>query len=168
MFQRLISIICCLIALNAYSVISESDDSPYRTKPLSRVDLSNDTILRRILEEVADNIGCDDPSAIHTVDMSKYKDGTLIRICRLKEAVLDPRPSPFGYTVVNNSMFVFNLTFDHCFSLAASRDTIQVQIGIPDNISDMPDIKYYCLWDSIYAKYVPEVGWIWSDGRPDE
>lgn len=166
--RRTIKILVCLTALNNYPSSALSQNPQSDTQPISKLDLSNDSVMTRILEEVTNSAESHDKSSCYTVDISKFKDGLLLRICETGNAVFDPRATPVCYTYVKGRLIVFNLTFDYGFRLSSGKDTISIETALIDERPDLLDIRYYCILDGAYARYSPGTGWIWSDGKPDE
>lgn len=168
MLRRTIKILVCLTALNNYPSNAVSQNSQSGTQLISKLDLSNDSVMTHILEEVTKSAESHNKSSCHTVDISKFKDGLLLKISEIRNAVFDPRTTPVCYTYVKGRLIVFNLTFDYGFRLSSGKDTISIETALIDERTDILDIKYYCILDGVYARYSPGTGWIWSDGKPDE
>ena len=168
MLRRIIKIFVCFTALNNYPSIALSQNSQSGTQLISKLDLSNDSVMTNILEEVTKSAEFHNKSSCYTVDISKFKDGLLLRICETGNAVFDPRATPVCYTYVKDHLIVFNLTFDYSFRLSSGKDTIYVETAVIDERPDLLDIKYYCILDGEYARYSLGTGWIWSDGKQDE
>lgn len=168
MLRILFSFICCSAVLITHCVVTFGQNQSYDTQILSKIDLSNDSVMLRILEDVTFDPNVEIPSGCYTVDMNSYKDAIFVRICLIENAVFDPRSIPFGYTVLNDRMIVFNHTFDYQFKLSGKTDTVTVKTSILDRRSDIKDIKYYCILDGQYGSFSTEEGWKWSDGNPDE
>ena len=123
--------------------------------------------MTNILVEVTNCAEHHNKPSCYTVDISKLKNGLLIRICEIENAVFDPRTTPVCYTYVKDRLIVFNLTFDYGFSLSKDKETIYIETAVMDKRRDLLNVKYYCILDGAYARYSPETGWIWSDGKPD-
>ena len=168
MLRNLFSFICGSAVLITQCVVTFGQNHSCDTQILSKIDLSNDSVMLRILEDVTNDQNVELPSGCYTVDMNSYKDAIFVRICLIEDAVFDPRSIPFGYSVLNDRMIVFNHTFDYQFKLSGKTDTITVKTSILDKRSDIKYIKYYCMLDGQYGWFSIEDGWKWSDGKPDE
>lgn len=168
MRRILCNIICCSVVLMTQCVMTFGQNQSCDTQILSKIDLSNDSIMLRILEDVTFDPNVDIPLDCYTVDVNNYKGAIFVRICLIENSVFDPRSMPFGYTVLNDRLIVFNQTFDYRFKLSNKNDTIAVKTSIVDNRCDIKDVKYYCILDGSYGSFSADEGWKWSDGKPDE
>ena len=102
------------------------------------------------------------------VNMNNYKDGILLKINRFENPVFDPRLESAGFIEHNGQLIVFNLSLDYGFSFSNDRDFIEIETSVSDDSQDILDIRYYYVLENLFARFSPEAGWIWSDGKPDE
>lgn len=168
MLRILFNIICCSAVLITQCVVTFGQNQSCDTQILSKIDLSNDSVMLRILEDVTVDPNVDIPSGCYTVDINSYKGAILVRISHIENVVFDPRSMPFGYIELNDRLIVFNHTFDYRFKLSNKTDTMAVKTSIMDNRCDIKDVKYYCILDGSYGSFSADEGWKWSDGKPDE
>lgn len=136
---------------------------------LKKLDFSGDSIMPRILEDVTDNVKYGSHPAPCTVEMSKYDNGILICIYRSKSEYFDVG-FPLGYTIINNCLIVFRRpSYSDLYPFDFCKDSEKITINTTHpNFEQRTDKKYFYILGDLYARYSPEAGWIWSDGKPDE
>ena len=161
-------ILVVIQSLKTYSMTQSIEIARENRHTISRIDLSNDPTMMRIMEDVTDPVKYGSRPTYFSVNMTKYKDGLLLRISRFKNPVFDPRLEPFGFIECNGQLIVFNLALDYGFSFSNSRDSIEIETGISDYRQDILNTRYYYVLGNLFAHFSPEAGWIWSDGKPDE
>ena len=132
---------------------------------LKRIDLSNDTVLSNVLNDAINK----NSNAYYTVVMNRYKNGTLVRIIKSKGDMFDQRSNIVGYTLVNNRPVVFYRgVTNYAFNYSSDSIPLQFKLGTFDYTNDADEVMHYYILENIYARFSPEAGWIWSDGKPDE
>ncbi len=161
-----ILILICIQPLISHAY--EGNNETASTKIIRMIDISNDSILCRILEDATDPVRFGNQRAYYTLSMEKYKDGTMIRIERSNSDIFEAREFPFAYTMVNNQLVVFTHTGGYQIHDARPKETSTIKIARKDEPSDITDILFYFMLGEVYAKFSPEAGWLWSDGKPDE
>ena len=135
---------------------------------MRRIDISNDSILYRILEDATDKVRYGDAPAYYTISMEQYHDGLMVRIERSDSDVFEARNFPFAYTMVNDRLVVFDHIGNYKIKDASPKAPLTVKTARMENRSYITDILFYYILDDIYARFSREAGWIWSDGKPDE
>ncbi|MDE6632935.1 MAG: hypothetical protein K2K23_08045 [Muribaculaceae bacterium] len=135
---------------------------------MRRIDISNDTILCRILEDATDKVRYGERPAYYSISMGEYHDGIMIRIEISNSDVFEARNFPFAYTMINDRLIVFNHTGNYKIKDAWSKAPLTVKTARMDDQPYITDILFYYILDNAYAKFSREAGWIWSDGKPDE
>ena len=164
LINLLISFLTCFQTPSANDG-SKEDDS---TATLRRIDISNDSILCRILEDATDKVRYGDTPAYYTISMEQYHDGLMIRIERSDSDVFEARNYPFAYTMVNDRLVVFEHIGNYKIKYARPKASMTVKTARMEDRSDITDILFYYILDDAYARFSREAGWIWSDGKPDE
>ena len=156
-----------IMSLKTYSITQIPNIAREGTQSIIRLDLSNDSTMMRIMEDVTDPVKYGSHTIYYSVNMTKYKDGILLRINRFKNPVFDPRLEPVGFIECNGQLIVFNLSLDYDFSFSNDKDYIEINTGILNDRTDVLGNRYYYILGNIFARFSPETGWIWSDGKPD-
>lgn len=154
---------CCVSPINHGH---ESIEIKY--KELKRLDLSKDTIMGRILEEVTDKVRTGGRPKYYTVSIKGYQDGYLIKIQRSYQDIFESREHPFAYTEVNNSIVVFNNINEYQVVYSSIPQPVKIKTATLYERTDINATIYYYILGNIYARFSQEAGWIWSDGKPDE
>ena len=168
MIPVLINIILCLISGMSYVHFDSSTDNTEIDK-LRQVDVSCDSVLLAILEDATKNERYGNRPAGYSVCMNKYKSGTMVRVIRSEKIIFDRRQNILGYAVVNDSPVVFyGGVSDYRLSYTGAPHPVLLKLGKFDYNDDADDVTYYYILGDIYARFSPESGWIWSDGKPDE
>lgn len=153
--------------------MDSSNDSNYSNctslEQLQMIDVSKDSILSLILNDATDIIRYGDRPAYYSVCMNRYKKGTIIRIIRSKKDTFDNRPNILGYAFVNDRPIIFyEGVTNYKLRYSSTPNPFTFKLGKFDYLEDAEDVKYYYILDDVYARFSPEAGWIWSDGKPDE
>ncbi len=159
----LLSFMTCFVSPN-----NNHEYIEIKYKELKRLDLSKDSIMGSILEEVTDRVRNGGRSAYYTVSIKGYQDGYLIKFQRSNQDIFESREHPFAYTEVNNSILVFNNTNEYHVVYSSTDQPIKIKTATLDERTDIKATIFYYVLGNIYARFSPEVGWIWSDGKPDE
>ncbi len=87
---------------------------------------------------------------------------------RSEQDIFDIRAHPVGYTEVNDRLVIFVNTYDYQLHFTSIPQTVEIKTARLDERPDIKATMYYYIMYDIYAKFSPEAGWIWSDGKPDE
>ncbi len=132
------------------------------------MDISNDSTLCRVLENATDTVSFGKQRAYYTLSMHEYKDGMMIRIRRSNSDIFEAREYPFGYTMVNNQLIVIANSGGYAIKDYRPKETMTIKIARKEDQSDITHTLFYFILDNEYAKFSPEEGWVWSDGKPDE
>lgn len=136
---------------------------------LKFIDISSDSILSSILNDATDKIKYGSRPSYYSVCFNRYKRGTMIRIIRSRKDIFDKRSNILGYTMVNDSPIVFyEGVSKYKFKYISTPNQHPIKLGHFNYIEDAEEVKYYYILGNIFARFSPEVGWIWSDGKPDE
>lgn len=161
----IINLLITLMSLNHSNIdISTQGGSDIQTVRLNQIDISKDTMIIKILNdwELYRPIG--EGEASHSLIMSQYKNGRLIKIMTYKGTIADNDYNYNGYLDWKRNKILMSIIFpNYCgqpkpISIATEKK----------KASEIVDIHYYYIIDDIYAKYNQDQGWIWSDGKPDE
>ena len=170
--QQILATIICIVAYAiSASVAAQNPDTTRTTdiEQLKLIDISQDTILSAILNDATDKVRYGNRPAYYSVCMNRYKEGTLVRVIRSYKDTFDLRSNILGYAFANDHPIVFykgvtnypiKYTGDSCAKT--------FKLGKFNYNDDAEDVKYYYILGDIYARFSPEAGWIWSDGKPDE
>ena len=162
-------VIMVLFIIESITAQNRAPIGQYEIETLKLVDVSGDSILNVILNDATDNVKYGNRPAYYSVWMDRYKEGTIIRIIRSRKDMFDKRPNILGYTVVNNCPIVFYKgVTNYPVKYAVDHHPLHFKLGSFDYCDDSEDVKYYYILADIYARFSREVGWIWSDGKPDE
>lgn len=152
---------------SAYSARSDSDS--ISIKNLKQIDISGDTLLTSIFNDVSDKVKYGITPAFYTVIMNRYKQGTMFAILRSKKDVFSRLGVILGYTIVNDHPFViYSGVTDYHIPYVNEPEEKPFKLGYVDLIDDTDMVKYYYILGDVYARFSPEAGWIWSDSKPDE
>ena len=136
---------------------------------LNMIDVSCDSILSTILDSATDKSKNDERTFYYSVWMNRYKKGTMVRVIQSRSDVFDRRSNILGYTIVNDQFVVFyEGVTDYHLKCAHATNELPFKLGKFNYNEDTDDVKYYYILGDIYARFSPHVGWIWSDGKPDE
>lgn len=135
---------------------------------LKQIDFSKDSIMSKIMQDLTDKINSRKEKVYFSVTMGRYKKGNIVRFIESESDVYDSRLILEGYTVRNGTLFVFCSGFSNYKYIMDNQNQISIKTGEVDYAKDILDISYYYILDDIYARFDPESGWIWSDGKPDE
>ena len=147
----------------------KADSIGMRAEPLPRIDLSKDSLLDIIFQQVVSED--DRHSQLYDVRMNDYQDGTIVLISNRCKNAFDGSLYWNGYAVVNGMRFVIARIYsNYNLEYVSSGQTESFKFMSYDNAScNQPTSSWlYYILDDIYARYSPDEGWIWSDGKPDE
>ena len=139
-----------------------------KIKELKRLDFTNDSIMSKILDEVTDKVRNGDRCAYYSVSVNEYGDGYLMRIEKSYKDVFESRRYPFAYTEFNDRLIVFNNLGNYPGHYSSIPQKVKIKTARLDEQTEENTIIYYYILDDVYARFSPEAGWIWSDGKPDE
>ena len=136
---------------------------------LRYIELSSDSILSSILNDATDKVDYGSRPFFYSVCLNRYKKGTMIRIIRSRKDIFDKRSNILGYTIVNGSPIVFyEGVSKYKLKYSSAPNPYPIKLGYFDYIEDAEEVKYYYILGNVFARFSPEAGWIWSDGKPDE
>lgn len=131
---------------------------------LKQLDVSNDTMMNIILSDWNLNYSTATENASHSLIMSHYKNGRIIKIVTYSGPLVDNDYYYNGY-IIWNERIIYSIIMHPKYDKRRKNISINTE---KKNSSDIINITYYYIIDDIYAKYDHNVGWIWSDGKPDE
>lgn len=155
-----------MVSLDVEDAMKKPNSNIYE-EPLSRIEIINDTLLQTIFKEVVSED--EEHSEMYVVIMNDYYEGTIVEITKPKDNVLDQALYWNGYTLLNEGKFVIARIYsNYKLNYFEPKQTEMFRIACHNtSLSHSPKWFYYILGD-IYARFSPEDGWIWSDGKPDE
>ena len=164
-----------IIVLSAYflstSIAAQNHESSEQIviESLKLIDVSWDTVLSKILNDATDKVKYGNRPAYYSLCMNRYKEGTIVRLIKSYNDTFDQRSNILGYTLANGHPIVFyrGIT-NYPIKYADDSCLTPFKLGKFNYNEDAEDVKYYYILGDIYARFSPEVGWIWSDGKPDE
>lgn len=169
--KTLVTIISVVAYAISASVAAQNPDATGTTyiEQLKLIDISQDTVLSAILNDATDKVRYGKRAAYYSVCMNRYKEGTLVRLIRSYKDTFDRRSNILGYTLVNGHPIVFYKGVTN-YPIKYTGDSCPktFKLGKFNYNDDVDDVKYYYILGDIYARFSPEAGWIWSDGKPDE
>lgn len=161
--------IVCLLSCHAQAVdVADINLSEIKLQEVKEIDLSSDSVLVKILEDVTDPVKYGTKDKYYTVSLEKYKGGVLVRVIASDSDIFDPRPFLSDYTLINGQLIVFQVFSDYQFTYPERSDKLSIKTAVRNDLSYITDVKYYYILDGVYARFSPEAGWLWSDGKPDE
>ena len=136
---------------------------------LYKIDLSKDSILNAIFHEiVSEDV---EHTELYEVTMNDYYEGTIIQVTKCGDEILDGSLLWDGYSILDNRKFVIDKIYSNYeLYYSCPRQHELFRMIRYNKISSRKPVSiwfYYILGD-IYARFSPEAGWIWSDGKPDE
>lgn len=169
--QILVTIISIVAYAISASVAAQNPDPTEKNDigHLKLIDISRDTVLSAILNDATDKVKYGNRPAYYSICMNRYKEGTLVRLIRSHKDTFDLRSNILGYTLVNGHTIVFYKGGSN-YPIKYADDSClrSFKLGKFNYNDDAEDVKYYYILGDIYARFSQEVGWIWSDGKPDE
>jgi len=161
----IMNLLIILMSLNHSNIDSSTQaDSDIQTVRLNQIDISKDTMIIKVLNDWKLYGPIAEGEVSHSLIMSEYKKGRLIKIMTYKGTIADNEYNYNGYLDWKRNKILVSIIFPkYCkqpkpISIATEKK----------KASEIVDIHYYYIIDDIYAKYNQDQGWIWSDGKPDE
>lgn len=136
---------------------------------LHRIDLSKDSLLNIILHQVVEE--GNGHSDLYDVRMNDYHEGTIVLISNRCNESFDESLYWNGYVVVDGIRFgIARIYSDYKMEYVLPEQTESFKFSSHDKASpNRPTSSWlYYILDDIFARYSPDEGWIWSDGKPDE
>ncbi|MDE6636730.1 MAG: hypothetical protein K2K32_00685, partial [Muribaculaceae bacterium] len=134
-----------------------------------QINIDDNPMLHTIFEYVINKDRIHDK--VYSVILNDYYGGTIVEIIELENATLDGSFYWDGYALVGDNIFAINTIDSNIYLNYVSPEhskTFKMDRDYnPETLMKSMKWFFFILGDK-YARYSPEVGWIWSDGKPDE
>lgn len=168
MLTLILNVLLCLISCHTEEKNSESQ-AEVEVMSLRMIDISSDSILSAIINDATDKVKNGERCFFYSVCIERYKEGDLVRIIQSRKNIFNSRPHMLGYTIVNDCpVVIYKGGSNYRVSYSEDPKPLSFTLGTLNYKDDVDQIRYYYILGDIYARFSPEVGWIWSDGKPDE
>lgn len=166
----LINILVTILSPIEQFVDHVSKDYVVETKTTKMIDLSQDSIMKKILYDELSKEILNGSDGFIIVRYGQFKSGVILKISKYPYDILKSSIGFIGYSIVNGKKVLFEGDNSYKFNFVHPTQTTKINRYVK-NTSNGDDeflLSYYYILDDIYAKYSEGNGWIWSDGKPDE
>ena len=147
----------------------KENNSSFNNESLPKISITKDSLLIEIFREVlSEDNEC---AFMYEVAMNDYHDGTLIVIKQNVTDQIDGSRLWNGYTELDEKIFLIGKIVSR-YTLDMASPSQHMVFTIADekdlNQNERKLVWLFYILKNVFARFVPEVGWIWSDGKPDE
>lgn len=137
---------------------------------LKRINIQKESVLYKIILNSIDQDSTKMYSDYYHIYIHEYKSGHFVKIIKSKYNMLKTTAPYIGYAMLNGYTIIFGFT-NYDLSVTQKNNKKYFKSSTKEQFFTSKSILkewYYYIIDDIYAKYDHNVGWIWSDGKPDE
>lgn len=170
---RVFIVLSMYVIMTIYSINCMAD-TPHIEKgdsiKLNKIELQKNSVLYDILLNTIVQDSLRNHADIYHVNINGYKSGYFIWIVKSKSNMLKTTSPYSGYAMLNDYTFVFGFA-NYKLNMSKNHNSRFFKSSKAKQFFSEEAITtqwYYYILDDIYARFDPESGWIWSDGKPDE
>lgn len=138
---------------------------------LRKIDLHEDSLLCEIISKTISQDRMIDNNDSYQVFIHEYKYGYFVKIVKSKNNMLKTTAPYSGYSILKGHTIIFGITTNYSLHYSDNRESKFFRSSTARKYFSEDSIIeewFYYIIDDIYATYDHSLGWMWSDGKPDE